>query len=142
MISIQFSLMPWQRMSRSRREHRLIQSMLHRLSVYLRYTSASPLVIIPATQSGLCMHEEMSFGLFQILCQDLGPHLNQCDEPALELRILATLWLLANKESFRGVADRFGVSKGSLHYYVMQVVEGLSALVTRYTGAGQIIRIS
>ena len=45
---------------------------------------------------------------------------------------MATLWLLANKESFRGVADRFGVSKGSLHFYVMQVVEGLSALVTRY----------
>ncbi len=32
-----------------------------------------------------------------------------------QCKILATLWLLSNQESFPRVADRFGMSKGTLH---------------------------
>ena len=38
---------------------------------------------------------------------------------------MATLWLLGNTESFRSVADRFGMSKSSLHLFVMTVCKGL-----------------
>jgi hypothetical protein len=29
-----------------------------------------------------------------------------------EVRLLLTLWILGNQESFRGVGDRFGMMKG------------------------------
>ena len=38
-----------------------------------------------------------------------------------EKKLLATLWVLANQESFRGVADRFDLNKGTLHRCAMQV---------------------
>ncbi|CAN7945081.1 unnamed protein product, partial [Ixodes hexagonus] len=37
-------------------------------------------------------------------------------------KILMTLWLLGNQESFRGVADRFGVNKGVLSYVAKQII--------------------
>ena len=46
--------------------------------------------------------------------------------------ILSTLWLLANQESFQGVAGRFGFSKGSLHHYFIQIVETLTGLIPKY----------
>ena len=36
----------------------------------------------------------------------------------LERRTLACIWYFGNTETFRSVADRFGVSKGTLHYYI------------------------
>ncbi|CAN7952086.1 unnamed protein product, partial [Ixodes pacificus] len=33
-----------------------------------------------------------------------------------------TLWLLGNQESYRGVADRFGVHKSTLHFVVYEIV--------------------
>lgn len=33
-----------------------------------------------------------------------------------------TLWLLDNQESYRGVADRFGVNKGTLIFVVEQMI--------------------
>ena len=44
----------------------------------------------------------------------------------MEKRLLATLWLLANKESFRSVADRFGMSKGNLHYVMISTAHALT----------------
>lgn len=37
--------------------------------------------------------------------------------------ILLTLWVLANEESFRGVADRFGFSRGHAHSIVIKTVK-------------------
>ncbi|CAN7937488.1 unnamed protein product, partial [Ixodes hexagonus] len=37
-------------------------------------------------------------------------------------KILMTLWLLGSQESFRGVADRFGVNKGVLSYVAKQII--------------------
>lgn len=37
---------------------------------------------------------------------------------SMERRTLACIWYVGNTETFRSVADRFGVSKGTLHYYV------------------------
>ena len=44
-------------------------------------------------------------------------------------RVLASLWLMANQESFRGVADQFNLNKGTLHHHLVQVVTGLTQLV-------------
>ncbi|CAN7981367.1 unnamed protein product [Ixodes pacificus] len=33
-----------------------------------------------------------------------------------------TLWLLGNQESYRGVTDRFGVHKNTLHFVVSEIV--------------------
>lgn len=41
----------------------------------------------------------------------------------VETKVLMTLWLLGNQESFRGVADRFGVNKGVLFYVANQMIE-------------------
>lgn len=38
-------------------------------------------------------------------------------------KVLATLWLLANQESYRGVGDRFGMNKGTLFYIVKEIIE-------------------
>lgn len=42
---------------------------------------------------------------------------------SMEKKILATVWLVSNKESFRGVADRFGMNKGRLHHVVVMVCQ-------------------
>ncbi|CAN8002006.1 unnamed protein product [Ixodes pacificus] len=36
--------------------------------------------------------------------------------------MLITLWLLGNQESYRGVADRFGVNKGTLFFVLEQMI--------------------
>jgi hypothetical protein len=43
-----------------------------------------------------------------------------------ECKLLSVIWLLATEESYRSVADRFGMTKGSLHFTAMQVVEVIS----------------
>ncbi len=43
-----------------------------------------------------------------------------------QCKVLATLWLLSNQESFRGVADRFGMSKGTLHDIFMETTQALT----------------
>ncbi|KAK6472734.1 putative nuclease HARBI1, partial [Huso huso] len=40
--------------------------------------------------------------------------------------------LLVNQESFRGVADRFGMSKGTLHHAFLQFVNGFINLMPKY----------
>jgi hypothetical protein len=54
----------------------------------------------------------------QDLLELIGPH-TECRTISLEKRTLACLWVLANKEAYRSTADRFGIAKGSLHYYLM-----------------------
>ncbi len=59
--------------------------------------------------------------------QDVEPHL-QCHTLMPTQTLLASVWLLSNQESFRGVADRFGLSKGSLH---MALIEACYVLCDR-----------
>nr|XP_027238977.1 uncharacterized protein LOC113830007 [Penaeus vannamei] len=59
-------------------------------------------------------HFRMHRPTFMDLCQILRPHLSN-KILSEEKKILATLWLLGNQESFRGVGDRFNLSKSSLH---------------------------
>ena len=40
---------------------------------------------------------------------------------ALEKKVLSRLWILANRESFRSVAYRFNLSKGTLHIICIDV---------------------
>lgn len=54
----------------------------------------------------------------------LMPHLTTRLVP-IEKKILATLWLLSTKETFRGVAERFKLNKGFLHGICMEVCRAL-----------------
>lgn len=63
----------------------------------------------------------------QELCRLLAPHLAAKIIPVYK-KVLATLWLLGNIESFRGVADRFDLGKSSLHRVVFQVCDALKAI--------------
>lgn len=38
-------------------------------------------------------------------------------------KVLMTLWPLGNQESFRKVAERFGVNKGVIFYVSKQIIE-------------------
>lgn len=49
-----------------------------------------------------------------------------------EQKLLATLWLLGNQESYRGVGDRFDLSKGSLHRVCIEVCNILAAMQKEY----------
>ena len=49
-----------------------------------------------------------------------------------ECKLLSVIWLLATEESYRSVADRFGMSKGSLHFTAMQVVEVISQKISKF----------
>lgn len=38
----------------------------------------------------------------------------------LRTKFLITLWWLANQETFRQVADRFGTTRGNIPHYIME----------------------
>ena len=65
--------------------------------------------------------------LLQALCQWIAPHM-VTGQLSVEKKLLASLWLLANRESYRGVADRFGVNRGTLHKITMRVYKILTCL--------------
>lgn len=50
----------------------------------------------------------------------------------LQKKILCTLWILSNQISYRDVGDRFGLSKGTAHYCVTQIVNTLADLLPEY----------
>ncbi|WAR16241.1 HARB1-like protein, partial [Mya arenaria] len=64
-------------------------------------------------------HFRMHWSTFEDLCKTVGPLMVKERYLTVEKRLLATVWLLSNQESYRGVADRFGLSKGTLHLTVM-----------------------
>lgn len=43
-----------------------------------------------------------------------------------------TIWLLANQESFRTVADRFNMSRGNMHKHFLQIIKIIVSLKDRY----------
>lgn len=45
--------------------------------------------------------------------------------PNLEKEVLMFLWYIGNLESFRSMADRFGISKGSFHASIKRVSSAL-----------------
>jgi hypothetical protein len=47
-----------------------------------------------------------------------------------EKKLLATLWILATPESYRSVADRFAMSKGTLHSVVKETTSAIASLCT------------
>ena len=65
---------------------------------------------------------------FQLLCQDLALRLPSTRGIDTTKRVLATIWLLSNQESYRGVADRFGMNKGTLHAITTMVIKALVSL--------------
>ncbi|KAG0725949.1 hypothetical protein GWK47_037584 [Chionoecetes opilio] len=63
------------------------------------------------------------------LCRLLAPHLTTRILP-VHKKVLATLWLLGNQESFRGVGDRFDLSKSSLHKVLLESFKVILSTVT------------
>ena len=45
-----------------------------------------------------------------------------------EAKLLMTVWTLANQETFRQIADRYGLTRGYAHYIFKQSCQVLSAL--------------
>ncbi|GFN91936.1 nuclease harbi1 [Plakobranchus ocellatus] len=58
------------------------------------------------------------------ICCRLTPHLVWRKHPHHK-QILSFLWFMGNTETFRSVADRFGISKGSLHMIISRVSRAL-----------------
>ncbi|WAR08878.1 hypothetical protein MAR_018836 [Mya arenaria] len=47
----------------------------------------------------------------------------------VEKRLLATLWLLSNQESYGDVVDRLGLSKETLHLTVMAIINRNAVMI-------------
>lgn len=79
-------------------------------------------------------HFRMSRDAFESLCQQAYTTTvaTGLTRTPLSTKLLAVLWLFSNQESFRGVADRFDMSTGTLHHYLLQVIQFLHELKPRY----------
>jgi hypothetical protein len=62
------------------------------------------------------------------LCEWTAPRVATGRRISLEKKLLATLWLLSTPDSYRSVADRFDLYKGTLHDVVKEVCNALVAL--------------
>ncbi|XP_029830989.2 protein ALP1-like [Ixodes scapularis] len=69
-------------------------------------------------------HFRMHRSTFEVLLQLTEPNLAKTIGVRVPTatKVLMTLWLLGNQESYRGVADRFGVHKSTLHFVVYEIV--------------------
>ncbi|VEN35920.1 unnamed protein product [Callosobruchus maculatus] len=72
-------------------------------------------------------HFRINKTTFMTLVQEIGPHYERKSKrrPPIELErvLLFSIWLMANPESFRGVTDRFGLSRGHGHKIFMKIVK-------------------
>ena len=97
-------------------------------------------VTIPAYLSGEFQnHFRMSRETCQLLTQEIVhtgriPTGNSSGQPTIvpEKQILLFLWSVANKETYRTIADRFGVTMSSAYRAICRVTEGVIDLSGRY----------
>nr|XP_027217109.1 protein ALP1-like [Penaeus vannamei] len=61
------------------------------------------------------------------LCLLLAPHIG--NRYLTEKKILATLWLLGNQESFQEVAERFEIGESAVHTFLMNVCGALTLVM-------------
>ncbi|GFR80471.1 nuclease harbi1 [Elysia marginata] len=72
-------------------------------------------------------HFRMTQTTFEELRKWLAPQLPIYREDTNSgKKVLATIWLISNRDAYRDVADCFGVSKGTLHRIVMMVCTALT----------------
>ncbi|XP_067138064.1 putative nuclease HARBI1 [Centruroides vittatus] len=57
-----------------------------------------------------------------------GPGQAGLRETSLQTVVLMSLWLLGNQESFRGIADRFGISRGHAYREFVYFIKTVSSL--------------
>jgi hypothetical protein len=57
-----------------------------------------------------------------------------CGRPSVnrEKMTLMSIWVLANEESFRGVADRFGLERGHAHRIFLQWCNAVLDITSQY----------
>ncbi|KAL1444728.1 hypothetical protein MTO96_029610 [Rhipicephalus appendiculatus] len=70
-------------------------------------------------------HFRMDKNTFEVLLKITHERLSmqRTTRIPLQTKVLMSVWLLGNQESFRVVADRFGVNKGLLHYVTKNIIE-------------------
>lgn len=85
-------------------------------------------VVVPGYSDAVFKsHFRMQRTSFEELCRLLGPHLT-AKTVSIRKKILSSLWLLGNTESFRGVANRFGLSKATLHSVLFEVCNAIETV--------------
>ena len=47
----------------------------------------------------------------------------------VQMKLLLTLWVLGNQESFRQIGDRFAVDRGTAHAYYVQVTDIMTSFM-------------
>ncbi|KAH7961431.1 hypothetical protein HPB52_009049 [Rhipicephalus sanguineus] len=69
-------------------------------------------------------HFRVDRNTFEVLLKITQERISMQRTPRIPLqtKVLIALWLLGNRESFRGAADRFGVNKGLLHYVTENII--------------------
>ncbi|XP_052264182.1 putative nuclease HARBI1 [Dreissena polymorpha] len=77
-------------------------------------------------------HFRLQRSTYQELCEAVAPFMVRERSMSVDKRILATLWMLGNQESYRSVADRFGISKGTLHLTVIATCRVLSVMMEQH----------
>lgn len=79
----------------------------------------------------------MTFLLLQVLLETLAHHLVysgrvQRVRNSLDIPLLMVLWILANPDTFRSVALRFGVLPGVVYFHYAYIVEALREMRPKY----------
>ncbi|WAR02589.1 hypothetical protein MAR_009147, partial [Mya arenaria] len=83
--------------------------------------------VVPLCSDGTYRsHFRMHRSTFEDLCKTVGPLMVK-DLLTVEKRPLATLWLFINQESYRIVADRFGLSKEHRASFINR--KGLASMI-------------
>lgn len=93
----------------------------------LRQPISTPIItgFFYESRSAACFNFKSYRTLFQSLLELLAPEIPSKTVP-VEIKLLAAVWMASDGESFRGVADRLGMSKGSLHLIFINVCGKLS----------------
>ncbi|XP_071111938.1 putative nuclease HARBI1 [Haliotis cracherodii] len=68
----------------------------------------------------------------EILMGEIASSMSRCVSQSLEGKVLSSLWFLSNRESYREVADKFGIDRGHQHRIVMEFCKSVSNLSARY----------
>ena len=67
-------------------------------------------------------HFRITRETFEWLLREILPEINE-NNGLFQLKLATTLWWLATGESFRAIAQRFGIGASTFHYYVRSIIQ-------------------
>jgi hypothetical protein len=70
----------------------------------------------------------------QSLITKVKPPVNNAGRPSVtrEKMVLLSIWVLANEESYRGVATRFGLERGNAHRIAREFFNQMTSMTADY----------